>query len=412
MGIVRKATTLAFGEGLARVFGVVVYVFIARVLGVAGFGIFSFAMGTALLAGVMIDMGQSSHLGRTIPGGGLEHTHLYARMTFNKLLSGVVITAVAFLVMKLAGVDATTVYVTLLMFGWVTLLQIVEGMRAVMRALGWMAADSIINALESAGRLLAVLFAAWLGAGVVGFGVAFLAEAAVAGIVGFAVVSRRVRLIPTAEEWAANASFAREAAALGLVAIASAGFYRLDQVFVLPLAGESASGLYGAAARVVFTATVSSMLITQAAYPGLAAASDNVEEYRAQLRRALGLAVIAATAITVVLVVFAEPIVLLLFGEAYREAIGLMRVLSGVVLFNAVTVVSMYSASSMHRERRVLPRIVGLAIATVIANVVLIPMYGALACAWISVIGEVALAGSLLWLSRDRLGRTLATKGE
>ncbi|MDO9108366.1 MAG: oligosaccharide flippase family protein, partial [Coriobacteriia bacterium] len=269
MSLLRKATTLAFGEGLARVFGVVVYVLIARELGVAGFGVFSFAMGTALLAGVVIDMGQNSHLGRTIPGGGHEHAHLYARMTFNKLLFGLAITGAAFLLMKLLGVDSETVYVTLLMFGWVTLLQIVEGMRAVMRALGWMAADSIINALESAGRLLAVLVAAWLGAGLVGFGMAFLAEAAIAGIVGLALVSRRVRLIPTAQEWAANASFAREAAALGLVAIASAGFYRLDQVFILPLAGESASGLYGAAARVVFTATVSSILIAQAAYPGL-----------------------------------------------------------------------------------------------------------------------------------------------
>ena len=412
MGLVRKAATLAFGEGLARVFGVVVYVLIARELGVAGFGVFSFAMGTALLAGVVIDMGQNSHLGRTIPGGGHEHAHLYARMTFNKLLSGAAIIVVAFLVMRLTGVERETVYVTLLMFGWVTLLQIVEGMRAVMRALGWMAADSIINALESAGRLLAVLVAAWLGASVVGFGVAFLAEAAIAGIVGLALVSRRVRLLPTAEEWVANASFAREAAALGLVAIATAGFYRLDQVFVLPLAGEAASGLYGAAARVVFTATVSSILIAQAAYPSLAAAAGDAREYRAQLQRAFGLALAAATAITAVLVVFAEPIVLLLFGEEYREAAILMRVLAGVVVFNAVTVVSMYSASSLHRERQVLPRIVGLAIATVVANVALIPLYGALACAWISVLGEVALAASLLWLSRDRLGLPFATKGE
>lgn len=412
MGLLRKATTLAFGEGLARVFGVVVYVLIARVLGVDGFGVFSFAMGTALLAGVVIDMGQNSHLGRTIPSGGHEHTHLYARMTFNKLLSGLFITATAFLVMTLASVESETLRVTLLMFGWVTLLQVVEGMRAVMRALGWMAADSVINALESAGRLVAVLVAASLGADVVGFGFAFLVEVVIAGIVGLVLVSRRIRLIPTAKEWAANASFAREAAALGLVAIASAGFYRLDQVFVLPLAGESASGLYGAAARVVFTATVSSILIAQAAYPSLAAAAGDAPEYREQLRRAFGLALAAAAAITVVLVAFAEPIVLLLFGEEYRGAVNLMRVLAGVVLFNAVTVVSMYSASSLHRERQVLPRIVGLAIATVVANVLLIPAYGALACAWISVLGEVALAASLLWLSRDRLVLPFAMKGE
>ncbi|MRR10953.1 hypothetical protein EG835_00315 [bacterium] len=403
MSLLRKAATLALGEGAARIMGVVVYVVIARALGVTGFGVFSFAMGTALLAAVVIDMGQNSHLGRTVSRGGLEHAHVYARMTANKLVVGAVIIAGGFAVMTVMRLDDQTIYATLFMLGWATLLAVVEGLRALMRSLEWMAADSWINGLESAGRLISVLAAAWLGAGVVGFCAAFTLEVAVAGIVAFAVVSRRVRLLPTAQEWAANASFARDAVALGLVGIASTGFYRLDQIFVLPLAGESASGLYGAAARVVFTATVASGLITQAAYPGLSAARDDPVAFSAQLKRALALSVGSAVVVMTLIAVFAEPVVLLLFGAEYRGAVVLMRVLSGVLLFNAVTAVSMFSASSLHRERRVLPRLLGLVIASVIANLVLIPVYGALACAWISVAGEVLLAGSLLWLSRDRL---------
>ncbi|MBN2247174.1 MAG: flippase [Coriobacteriia bacterium] len=403
MSLVRKVVTLALGEGAARALGVVVYVVIARALGVEGFGVFSFAMGTALLASVVIDMGQNPHLGRTVSRGGADESHVFARVTVNKLLSGTVIVMAVFAGMTLFDLPETTVYATVLMIVWGMVLTVLDGMRALLRALGRMGADSLINALESTGRLVAVLISAWLGAGVVGFTVAFVAEITVAVVLVTALISRSVRLLPTAAEWAANASFAKEAVGLGLVNIASSGFYRLDQVFVLPLAGEAASGLYGAAARVVFTATVVSTLITQAAYPALVRASSDDAAFRAEMRRALALAVGAAALISVSIMVLAEPILSLLYGPEYLEAAVVMRVLSGVILFNAVTAVSMHSASAQHRERLVLPRILTLTILTVIANVLLIPRYGALACAWISVVGEVFLAGSMLLISRDRL---------
>lgn len=405
MSLLRRSATLALGEGAARAFGVAIYIIIARVLGVAEFGVFSFAMGAALLAAVAIDMGQNAHLGRTVSLKGTEHAHIYTRMTLNKLMVGTTIMVLSAAGMTLAGAPSQTVYATVLMIGWSTGLGVVEGMRALMRALDRMNVDSIINGTESAGRLLAVLVAAWLGAGVVGFSLAFFAEAAVAALVTVFLAFRRLRLRPTSEEWASTGRFGRDALALGLVGIATAGFYRIDQVFVLPLAGAEASGLYGAAARVVFTCTVVAGLITQAAYPGLAAAAEDRVEFGARFRRALAFAVSAAALVTVLILVFADVIVMVFYGRQYSDAAMLMRVLAGVILFNSVTAVSMFGANSLHLERQVLPRIVLLALATVAANVLLIPAFGAVACAWISVVGEVLLAGSILWLMRDRLVR-------
>ena len=412
MTLLRKTFTLALGEGAARVFGVIVYVVIARMLGVEGFGVFSFAMSIALIAMVGIDMGQNAHAGRVISRADGQPTHVYLRMTVNKFAMGAVATGVVSLVMWALNTPPEIIASTALLMGWATMMTAVEGIRAVLRALDNMVADSMITSLESAGRAVAVLVAAAFGVGVVGFAVAFLVEATVASVVAFWVVSNRVRLVPSRAEWVESGLFLRGSLGIGLVSLTTMGFYRIDQVFVLPLAGPTESGLYGAAARIAFTATTAGILVVYAAYPRMAAAFSDRERFARQFASAARLGGLVGIGVAAAIALLAGPLMNLFFGPSYSEAVVLLRILSIAVAINAVTLVASSTANALHRERRVLPRVVVLVVLVSVANLLLVPIYGAYASAWISAVGEVLLAASILHVSWDRLRLSPRTPAE
>jgi|GEM_PF-4819394 len=403
MNLLRKFMTLALGEGAARALGVITHVVIARSLGVEQFGVFSFAMSIAVIAMVVTDMGQNANITRIISRAGGGKTHLYARATANKLGIGALATVLVTGVMLLAGASGQVVGTIALMMGWASVMGAVEGARAVMRARETMAGDAAITSFESVMRAVATVIAALLGASVVGFGAAFFAEACITAAIVFAVLRGRVRLVPTAEEWKASRTFLREAAGIGLVAIATIGFYRVDQVFILPLAGEAQSGLYGAAARVAFTATAGTSLVAMAVSPRLAAAYRDRAAFGRSAWNAIALAAGAGLLAAVALAVLAEPVMVLLFGVEYAEGAVLLRILAFAVAVKAVGSIGMSCANALHRERKALPRVVVLVVLIALANLVLVPMYGALASAWISVVGELLLMAALLTLSWDML---------
>lgn len=381
----------------------IIYAVIARAMGVAQFGVFSFAMSIAIVAMVVIEMGQNRHASRVIARSGGDFTHVFIPMTLNKFVIGAALAVGVNVVMTLGRMSPEAIWTTTALIGWATILGAVDSARAILKAVDRMGADSVINAAESLGRLVAVAAVLLLHGGIIGLGLAFLAEALVAAVAVFIVVSRQVQLVPRKGQWVDPRAFLRESVGIGLAAIASAGFYRIDQVFVYPLAGEVESGLYGAAARVAFTAVVAAGLVSQAAFPRLAAVYEEHAAYRRELLSAIRLAVMVGGSAALAVFVFAKPVIVLLYGEAFADAVVMLRVLTLAVAVNGFTGIALNSAHALHREKKVLPRVLAMVAVVSALNMVFVPRYGAIASAWISAVGEALLAGSILWVSRDRI---------
>jgi O-antigen/teichoic acid export membrane protein len=183
--------------------------------------------------------------------------------------------------------------------------------------------------------------------------------------------------------------------------IALAGFYRLDQVLVRILAGAAQAGAYAAASRITLAANAVGALVAMAVLPDLSQAHAMALSATRRLRQSLILGTVLGTGVALLLVVFADHVVRLLFGAQYFEAAAMLRALAPVVMFNAVTVVANAAAAAFHRERQVVPRAFGLVVLNIVANLALIPMFGGLGAAAISSAGEMLLALWLLWIVRD-----------
>jgi O-antigen/teichoic acid export membrane protein len=398
--VVRKLFVLLVGEGAARILGVVTFAVLARALGLADLGIFSFGMSLALVLECVMDFGQNAQLGRAVaedPSVGLfQFTHAAS----NKTLIAVALSAVVTTVMVVGRFSAQETSTVVLLLVWAAGLSVLDSLRSTARSLERFRLDSTVTSSESLLRLLAVVLVWALGGRLVHFGIAFAIESWVAVLVTWAYLGRRhAALLKPPTNAGDLRRFLGRSAPFGIAVMSLSAFYNLDQVFVRTIVGASANGLYGAAARVSFTASVVGSLLAMVAYPDLARIRSDLIAFRRYLARAVGLAgIIGLTAATLVFI-WAGPLLQLLFGAEFVAADKLLRVLAIVIAFRGVSAVALYAANALGRSRQIAVVALVFTICNITANVALLPTYGADAAAWISGVGEVALAVALLAVS-------------
>jgi len=407
--VVRKLFVLLVGEGAARILGVVTFALLARALGISNLGVFSFGMSLALVLECVMDFGQNAQLGRVVaedPEAGLfQFTHAAS----NKTLIALALAAIVAIVMIVGRFSAEETATVLLLLAWAAGLSVLDSLRSAARSLERFKLDSTVNSAESFLRVSAVALVWALGGGLVHFGIAFAVEAWIAVFVVWAYLGKRHDALLRPPLSAGDLlSFLRRSAPFGIAVMSLSAFYNLDQVFVRTIVGAAANGLYGTAARVSFTASVAGSLLAMVAYPDLARMRGNLAEFRHYLARAVGLAGAIGLSAATLVFVWAAPLLKLLFGPEFVAAQTLLRILSIVIVFRGISAVALYAANALGRSRQIVVVALVFTVGNVTANLLLLPLYGATAAAWISGIGEVALAIALLAVS---LGRARATNG-
>jgi len=211
--------------------------------------------------------------------------------------------------------------------------------------------------------------------------------------------STRHELKPTASE------LMREGAPLLLTSVAVILYMRIDVVMLGSLRDATAAGIYVAASQFSIVWAFLPMAIAPAAFPILMQArSDNIALVDHRMSWLLQFIVVCAYAIIVGMIVIAPFLIQLLFGPAYADAVGVLRihVLSIVFVFMGVV-----QAAWDLSERLVWLaawRTVAIALVNIGLNFWLIPAYGAAGAALATVL-SYALGTTLLLIASPRTRR-------
>jgi O-antigen/teichoic acid export membrane protein len=174
-------------------------------------------------------------------------------------------------------------------------------------------------------------------------------------------------------------------------------FFKVDGVLLLPLAGAVAGGTYAAAYKVSEGAGIVSSTFTLALFPRLSRSSDPAaanraevlaEAYRLPLRLLLQVAFPLAAGIALL----AEPIVAVVAGRDYLpdSAIALSILICYLPLSYA-NGLTQYVLIAAGRQRLLTGAFVAALVFNVAANLVLIPRFGYVGAAWVTVASELVL---------------------
>lgn len=197
----------------------------------------------------------------------------------------------------------------------------------------------------------------------------------------------------------------RAAFPFGVIGLTLGISYRFDTVLLNIFSGDTATGHYNAAYNLVFALVTLSNVLNTALYPSLSrqAVSDPASLPRVY-ERLLRYLLLVALPIAVGGFILARPLVGLLFGPEYGPSAPLLAILIWTVPLMFLSEFLGYVVVIAGREAMVARAIIASSSLNIVANLLLIPRYGVLAAACITVVTELVLVGQYLWLLRDLLG--------
>lgn len=409
--IARNTGVQVVAEALTKVASLALYVVMARALGVTGFGDFMFALSLALLLTVVAGFGIDAVIVRRVAREPQAVHSLLADAIAVKVVFGTLGITLAVAVAVVGGYSAA-VQVTVALLAVASVTDMVSrNFYAAFQArddLSPTAIGLMIQRFSTAALGIGALAA---GVGVVEVAVIWLGGS-LASLAYSWIRLTRSGMLPERRTsprrgWAlVTGSFA-----IGLAGIFSTVLFRVDSTMLSLLDGNTAVGLYGVAYRLLESTLFLSFAFVAALLPMLSRLTRDSQPPVAQVFE-LGCKVLAVMLVPlgVALVAFARPVIEVLYGDEYLDAVVAARILGGAVVLYGFSYLGGYVLISQGREK-LLPLIVGgVLVENVTLNLVLIPAYSYDGAAAATTISEATHAVLMVGFALRATGRVSAQR--
>ena len=402
--VIRGGAVRGFGYGAGVLLAAGTSVLLLRHLGVVDFGRYATVAALLGIVSGVTDAGLTAVGSRELAvRRPVDRAVVLRNLVALRLVVTPVGVALAVLFAVAAGYDSTLVWGTLLGGLGVLLVNTQATLMlplSVELRLGALTAFEVVRAaltLAGVGLLVA------LGAGLLPF---FGVQAAVGAVVLAAtpLVLQRAGLVPGFDRDVAR-MLVREALPLAAALAMNVVYFRVLVILTSLLGTAEATGYFGTSFRIFEVLFALPLLVLSVALPVLAVAGhEDLERLRYSLQRLTEVALLASVLLVLVIVVLAEPAIVLLAGEEFRGAAPVLQI-QAVALIGVFLGQAWQLALVAVRRQSALGWANGIALVLVVAlGWTLIPEYGAIGAAVAAVLAESVLALLLLWfLRRERL---------
>jgi O-antigen/teichoic acid export membrane protein len=229
--------------------------------------------------------------------------------------------------------------------------------------------------------------------GLVPFAIAFVVTTWIPVLIQAAVALRLLR--PRLSGARSHAGeLIRAGVPVGISSLLIIAYARIDQVIVFELAGAKAAGLYGADYRILdrLQAVPETFMVTlfpliSGLYPA------DLGQVRVLVSRALEVLAMISLPILAFTLVVPRRSVVLLFGHAFAAAAPGLPILMGAFILIAFGHVTGYLIIVLRLQVRFIRYAVAALVFNVVANVILVPSYGFVVAAGITVATELLVLG-------------------
>ena len=244
----------------------------------------------------------------------------------------------------------------------------------------------------------------WLGGGFYLFLWATVLSA-LAGAAFLCQVSRGVLRIRVLADFGCWTRLAREALPLGLAALVTMAYFKIDTIMLSLMKPSADVGIYGVAFKIFEMVLALPGFFAVSIFPVLSrlVAVDR-DRVAATLQKAFDLLVVVALPVAAGAYLFAPRIVALIGGAGFAEAALPLRILMVGAAFAFVNTMLGYALVAMGGQRQLLWLEIGAFLGNVLVNLALIPRFSFAGAAAATSVCEVAILGAALCLVQRACG--------
>lgn len=401
--VAKNTFWLFFGQFAGRALRAAIVIYAARVLGAAGWGAFSYALGVAAFLTIFSDIGINALLTKEASRRPELKDQYLATAFFVKLallalcMTGVI---VAFPYLTNIPEAATLMPILLLVFAFDTLRDLGSALARALEKMEMEAGLLVFTnfAIVALGFALLMLYktpAALAWAYASGSGLGFVATAvALRGHYGNILknFSRRLILPILTTAWP-----------FGLMGLMGAIMLNTDIVMLGWLRSATEVGYYSAAQKLILLSYVFPQLIATSVFPPLArAATTDKPAAKALLEKSVALVILVAFPIALAGLLLATPVITLIFGAAYAAAIPAFKLLMLTILIVYPGTLLGNAVFAYDEQKSFLTFVLVAIIGNAAFNVLFIPSYGIIGAAGATVITQL-IVNALIWKKMRRV---------
>ena len=381
----------------AATFGL--WIVMARRLGDADFGIFTFSLALLAVVTTPANFGQDRILTREVARDRSRLHAYFGNVVALRLALATPIVTATVAIGALAGNDGRVLAVYALVGVSVVADYLVATCFASFQAFERLVFVPAVLVPQRALTAIVGIVALLLGGSVVVVAAVFAAASVFAFGLALALLSRRVARPGFDVDPRRWTSLMRAALPVGLAGVFGILLFRADMVMLRAFEPASVVGDYGAAYRLFESTIFLSWSVGAAVYPVFSRLTADATELREVFERAVKLLIALTVPLAVGAALFARPVIELLFGGDYVESDNALRLLAPTIVLWAVSYVAGHLLVAQNRERALAIVYVAVAVENIAANLILLPLFSLDGAALGTSLSEALVAAALLLLA-------------
>lgn len=394
MNTARRVTanflSLVFSEFVSKIIQFAIFAYLARSLGKADFGIFSFGLAFGLLAAIIADFGLSSLLVREISRNRKGAPKYLSNALMVKIFLALITVLLAYFALSLMGYEDNIKRIAYIMLLFAILQTFTELYSSIFRAFERMHYDASIKIARVLVLSIIVVYAAANNFPLAIASLAFpVSEILILFISSILAYTKFVKM-DFSFDFAFSKYLLKESSFFCL-SIAFAGiFLYIDWIMLSRLGSISDVGIYAAASNIAIALISIPMMYGNAIYPIISRFYITSREgLRFIYERSFKYMLIVGIPVSAGIYSLSKGIISLLYGKAYIASAIVLAIIGWHLCFRFANVISGFTLSSMDRQgSRVLSQGM-VALLKIALNFILIPLYGIIGAAIATLASEI-----------------------
>lgn len=403
--ILKNTFWMSFGQIASRLIRAVVIIYAARVLGAAGYGVFSYALSLAGFFTIFSDIGLTPFLTReSAKNPELRMTYIATSFTLKLCLvavnSLIILTAVPFITKMPGALPLLPFLIVLFAFD-----SIRDFSFAVTRSIQKMETEAGINILTNIAILAFGLGALFFFGTAKALMIAYTIGTGIGMVIGLWTLRTYFNKFWTFFNKAYVKPILLEAWPFGVSALLGVIMLNTDTIMLGAMRTEAEVGFYSAAQRIIAILYLIPGFLSVSVFPIMAQlAIKETERFVAVMEKALRAVLLAAFPIALGGVVLAPTLISFIFGAEYLPAAATLQIL----LFNVFLVfpgsIINNGIFAFGKQKQLLIAFAIGGIGNVILNLVLIPRFGIAGSAAATIVTQF-LSNGFTFFAMQRIAR-------
>ncbi len=386
-----------------KVFTFFYIMLMARYLGVAEFGVFTFAVGFAELFVFLTDPGLNTLIVRDVARDKSLGRKYLGNVAVMKSIFVFVFFGWLALFVNVLGYSTQTVHVVYLIAIHIILRQFSNMLYALFQAYEKLEFQALGGILSNFFVLLGVLYAVRQELSVTGFAFIFIIGSALDLVYALIVCRTKFHWPKFQIDWDFWKKSLKEAWPLGTTSVFFIIYFRIDIVMLSLIKGDPDVGIYGAAFRISEILTLFPMIFMSAVFPVLSSYFKNSKSsFKRAYEKSVKFLFSLALLLALLTMLFAKKIIFLVYGEGYEGSVAALQILVWGTALLFVTTIQGTTFVAANRQLLRLKFLLMAVILNISLNLLAIPKYGYIGASITTVITEIfILVISVVFLEKD-----------